>query len=208
MRTVFRGPTPKKSLLRLDRTLHLIDVENLCGTPAFTEDDLIEIQRRYTDLVPIGPSDLVVLAASHFRSRELMFGWTDARHLLRSGPDGADRCLLDVIYNEGIETRFSRVVVGSGDGIFRPACDHLKRHQLKVTVVSRNLRSMALSLQSVVSDVRSLGRPDCTHPGPSRRIKVEPLKRLRPFPDRADPTPRRKPASPPPPQPVPQPVER
>lgn len=208
MRRTFQNATRKRSLLRLDRTLHLIDVENLCGTPAFTEDDLIEIQRRYADLVPIGPSDLVVLAASHLRSRELLFGWTAARHLLRSGPDGADRCLLDVIYNEGIETRFTRVVIGSGDGIFRSACDFLQRRHLTVAIVSRNLRSMALSLQSGVSDIRSLGRPVGTHPGPSRRIRVEPLKRPRRFPDRPEPNPRRKPASPPPPQPVRQPVER
>ena len=197
MNSASKPSAPKRSLLREDRTLHLLDVENLCGTPAFTEDDLIEVQRRYSALIPIGPSDLVVLAASHYRARELLFGWTNARHLLRSGPDGADLRLLEVINNENVGARFSHVVIGSGDGIFQPACEFLQAQGAEVTIVSGKLRSIARSLRLSVNEIRSIGHPAASHPGPSRRITVAPLKRPRRFPDRPDPRPRRGPAAPP-----------
>ncbi|MCB0863388.1 MAG: hypothetical protein KDB66_09275 [Solirubrobacterales bacterium] len=140
----------------MDRAIHLLDVENLCGTPAFNDQDLIALQRRYSELIPIGPEDLVVVASSHYRARELMFGWTDARPLFGSGPDGADKCLLDVIFHEGIEGRFSHIVIGSGDGIFSPACRHLEAHGPSITVVARNRRSLSRYISAATEDIRLL----------------------------------------------------
>lgn len=146
----------KRSLMRVDRAIHLLDVENLCGTPAFNDQDLIVLQSRYKELVPIGPEDLVVVASSHYRARELMFGWTDARPLFGSGPDGADKRLLDVIFHEGIEGRFSHIVIGSGDGIFSPACKYLEAHGPYVTVVARNQRSLSRHIRAAAEDIRLL----------------------------------------------------
>lgn len=146
----------KRSLMRVDRTIHLLDVENLCGTPAFSDKDLTDLQRRYSELVPIGPADLIVAASSHYRARELMFGWTEARPLFGSGPDGADKRLLDVIFHEGIEGRFSHIVIGSGDGIFSPACSHLEAHGPSVTAVARSPLSLSGSIHAVTDDIRFL----------------------------------------------------
>lgn len=146
----------KGSLLRVDRAIHLLDVENLCGTPAFNDQDLIALQRRYRELTPIGPEDLVVVASSHYRARELMFGWTDARPLFGSGPDGADKRLLDVIFHEGIEGRFAHIVIGSGDGIFSPACRHLEAYGPSITVVARPRRSLSRHISAVTGDIRLL----------------------------------------------------
>lgn len=151
-----RPALEKGSLLRVDRTLHLLDIENLCGTPAFSESDLALLRNRYEVLVPIGPDDLVVVASSHFRARELMFGWTEARPLFGSGPDGADKCLLDVVFHEGVEGRFSHIVIGSGDGIFQPACAFLEAHGPSVTVVVHCERSLSRSLFETVADIRRL----------------------------------------------------
>jgi hypothetical protein len=159
---------PKGSLLREDRAIHLLDVENLCGTPAFGGSDISRLRARYEELVPIGPRDHVVVAASHFRAKELLFGWTEARPLFRSGPDGADLCLLDVVFHEGIEGRYSKVVIGSGDGIFSPVYEYLETHGPSVTVVARTPRSVSAAIHNVARDIRYLDPTTDTVPGERR----------------------------------------
>ena len=58
------------------------------------------------------------------------------RHLWRSGPDGADLALLDVLENERVDERFERVTICSGDGIFVPSAAWLAGADVDVTVVS------------------------------------------------------------------------
>src|SRR4051794_14504142 len=115
------------------RTLHLIDLENLAGSPDFSSADADAVRRSYDRTVGIGPDDLVIVAASHYSAPAAWFGWPNVRRLVRSGPNGADLALLQVVANERIAERFSSIIVASGDGIFAEAAARLQAAGCTVT---------------------------------------------------------------------------
>lgn len=150
-------PAPPDAALRIDqRSLHLIDVENLMGSPAFESECVAELRARYNAVAIVGPRDLVVVASSHFAAVATWFGWPGARRLARSGVNGADMALIDVIENEGLADRFTRVVVASGDGIFANPCSELQRLGCTITVVAR-ADAVSRRLALAVRDIRYLG---------------------------------------------------
>jgi hypothetical protein len=66
---------------------------------------------------------------------------------VRSGPDGADLELLDVVAYENVAARFTHVAIASGDGIFADAAAGLAAAGVWVTVVTRrNSLSARLAL--------------------------------------------------------------
>jgi hypothetical protein len=139
-----------------ERILHLLDVENLIGSPTFGFENALTIRRMYTAVAPAGSVDQVVLATSHHSALAAWFAWPpSARRLLRSGPDGADLALLDVLAFERAESRFDRVVIGSGDGIFSLASARLQEAGCAVTVVTRR-DCLSRQLRLAVRDVRFL----------------------------------------------------
>jgi NYN domain len=130
-------------LRHLHRAMHLIDIENLTGSPLPSLADAAHVRAVYRKHVGVGPGDHVVVACSHLAFKNAGFGWSDARHLVRSGPDGADSELLDVLYLENVAARFHRIVIGSGDGIFAAAAAYLASRGCHVAVVSRRERLSA-----------------------------------------------------------------
>jgi hypothetical protein len=120
------------------RAMHLIDIENLTGSALPSLADAAHVRAIYRKHVGVGPSDHVVVACSHLAFENAGYGWSDARHLVRSGSDGADSELLDVLYLENVAVRFDHVVIGSGDGIFAAAAAHLASRGCHVRVVSRH----------------------------------------------------------------------
>ncbi|MEQ8716667.1 MAG: hypothetical protein RIE08_03580 [Acidimicrobiales bacterium] len=120
------------------RTIHLLDVENLCETPLPAEADVRSVRRRYEATVDVDPSDHVVLASSHLAAPHVGFGWDrpGARRVWRSGCDGADMALIGVIWTERVAERFDHVVVASGDGIFAEHVGLLIEAGIQVTVVA------------------------------------------------------------------------
>jgi hypothetical protein len=141
-----------------DRALHVVDIENLAGTAMLTLGRVTEVQGQYLASLRFGTDDQVVLAASHLGLLNTGLGWPHARYRVRSGKDGADLELLDVLEHENVATRFSRVVIGSGDGGFTDAAAGLAAHGIHVTVVSR-WGSLARDLAGVAGDVIYLDRP-------------------------------------------------
>lgn len=117
------------------RTLHLVDIENLTGLARPGLADVVACHEAYPSLV--GDHDHVVVAFNHGAFSAVAWGWPDARLLMRSGKNGADQALLDVLTHERVEERFGAVVVGSGDGIFTEAVARLGGLGIAVTVVSR-----------------------------------------------------------------------
>ena len=117
--------------------MHLIDVENLAGTGAPGPIQVRDLRARYVMLVGVGAMDQIVIASSHLALKQVGCWWLGARYLIRSGPDGADLELLDLIDREHIAARFSRVMIASGDGRFVPAAAALAVAGCQVTVVSR-----------------------------------------------------------------------
>jgi hypothetical protein len=151
---------PRPASLPAARSIHLIDIENLIGGTNFYEGDVAAVAERYRSLAGVGEDDLVVVASSHHTAPATWFGWPDARRLVRSGVDGADMALIEVIEKENLAMRFDRVVIASGDGIFAVPAAKLQQRGVKITIVSRpEFLSRALRLAS--RDIRILGsQPD------------------------------------------------
>src|SRR5260370_334493 len=118
-------------------TLHLVDIENLAGAAIPSLVQVMDVQDRYARSLAVGVDDQVVMAASHLGLVNAAVGWPHARYRVRSGPNGADLELLDVIWHEDVATRFNHVVIGSGDGTFVTAAQALSDGGIWVTVVSR-----------------------------------------------------------------------
>jgi hypothetical protein len=101
--------------------LHLVDIENLAGPALPTLGQVRDEQDRYADRLAFGGLDHVVIASSHLTLLNAALGWPHDRCRVRSGPDGADLELLDVLHGENVASRFTHVVIGSGDGLFARA---------------------------------------------------------------------------------------
>jgi diacylglycerol kinase family enzyme len=98
------------------------------------------------------------MAASHLGLVNAARGWPHARYRVRSGKDGADLELIDVLEHENIAARFTHVVIGSGDGIFGQPAASLASRGVRITVVSRR-GSLADGLARVARDVIYLDSP-------------------------------------------------
>jgi hypothetical protein len=140
------------------RTLHLVDIENLAGLALPSRGQVSEVQGLYVARLAFGADDQVVMAASHLALLDAALGWPRARYRVRSGPNGADLELLDVLQHEDVAARFTHVVIGSGDGLFSQAAASLAARGVWVTVVSRR-DSLSKGLARVVRDVRYLDVP-------------------------------------------------
>lgn len=90
-----------------------------------------------------------------------------ARRLVRSGENGADLALLQVLEQESVAERYDRVVLGSGDGIFAYAAAGLQAVGVDVTVVSRS-DALSRRLGFAVRDVRSMDGIDIAEVIPLR----------------------------------------
>lgn len=113
----------------------MVDVENLLGLPRPTLADVQACYEAYRPL--IADHDLLVVACNHGAFASVAWGWPNARRLVRSGENGADHALLDVLTCERVEKRFEAIVVASGDGIFADTAARLGAVGIAVTVVSR-----------------------------------------------------------------------
>ena len=157
----------RHALQPTSRALHLVDVENLLGTPRPDPNAVGPLARLYGEVAGLGPRDHVVLASSHCCAAAVWFTWPDGvRRLLASGPDGADNALLAVLASERAAERFGRVVIGSGDGIFAEAAARLQAVGREVTVVCGE-GALARRLRMAARDIRFLpsqGQQPCAAP--------------------------------------------
>lgn len=140
------------------RALHVIDVENLACSALPTMGEVRKLMVRYAELVGIGSTDLVVIACNHKALLSVARGWPGARYRVRSGPDGADLELIDVLEREQVAERFGRILIASGDGRFADSAARLAGAGCRVTVVSRR-GSLAVRLRLAASDVICLDVP-------------------------------------------------
>lgn len=121
-----------------NRTLHLVDVENLAGGSPCSLQGVSAAAVDYLRLLPPTGGDLYVVATSCNNAPIGYFGWpTSAQRLMRSGENGADLALLEAYTASEIASKFGRVVIGSGDGIFTDLAIHLTALGRQVIIVSR-----------------------------------------------------------------------
>lgn len=118
------------------RRLHLVDIENLAGNPLPSLGQVRKVQGRYGARLALGAMDQIEVACSHLTLVNAALGWPHAHYRVRSGPDGADLALLDVLWHENIARRFTHVAIGSGDHLFAEEAARLAARGIWVTVVS------------------------------------------------------------------------
>jgi hypothetical protein len=118
------------------RHLVLIDIENLAATATPTCEEVEMIRAALTAVLPDFRLAQRIVACSHHAAPTVAFAFPGARHLWRSGHNGADLALLDVLENEHVDRRFSRVTLCSGDGVFAASAARLAVAHVDVTVVA------------------------------------------------------------------------
>jgi hypothetical protein len=134
------------------RRLHVVDIENLVGDPLPTLSQVHETQGLYIARLAVDVMDQVEVASSHKTLLNAGLGWPRVHYRVRSGPDGADLALLDVLQHENVAGRFTHVAIGSGDHLFAEEAAHLNDLGVWVTVVSRQ-RGLSLELRLAACEV-------------------------------------------------------
>jgi hypothetical protein len=135
-----------------ERRLHLVDIENLAGASLPGLGEVREVRALYAERLALGSLDQVEVASSHLTLVNAALGWPRAHYRVRSGPNGADLALLDVLRYENVPGRFTHVAIGSGDGVFAEAAAGLAAAGVWVTVVSRR-RSLSRRLELAAREV-------------------------------------------------------
>src|SRR4051812_21791318 len=114
------------------RTLHLIDAENLAGERHIDPTAVTAAGSTYRDHIAVGAYDHVWVGCHPQLAYAVRQGWPSARILIGHGPDGADNALLAAADQVDLSSRFDRVVVASGDGIFAALVAGLRLRGLEV----------------------------------------------------------------------------
>lgn len=137
------------------RTLHLVDIENLCGGPYASCGQLRRTIDAYQRALAVRLGDHVVMACNRGLLLEAGLAWPGVRLCAGNGPDGADLALLDAATSDFVTSHYDRIVIGSGDGIFATRAHELRTAGLVVAVVSLR-RSLSPRLAAVAQLVREL----------------------------------------------------
>lgn len=141
-------------MIKIERTTVIVDLENACGgswqVPHFHKEVRRAVNRlvgggNHLTIYSTGPKALELCP-------ELLFVWNGARYVQGYGIDGADNALLDVIRNEPVASRSSRLVLVSGDNAFAQSVTDLKARGVRTTVVARP-QSLANSLARAANEV-------------------------------------------------------
>jgi len=144
----------KRSRCVPGRRLIAVDIENVIGgtvRPAQARQARSEI----TTVLGSRDTDQLVIGVSPCNLLSCWTVWPGPRYVVRSGKDGADLALLEVLTDENIEARFDEVVLISGDGIFTDAAADLGSHGVRVTVLA-NPGRLSTDLWLAATDVRPL----------------------------------------------------
>ena len=148
-----RNPQPTGARRRFPaRRLHLVDIENMAGSSLPGLSQVRQALGLYADCLAFGAMDQVEVACSHLTLLNAALGWPHAHYRVRSGPDGADLALLDVLRHENVAARFTHVAIGSGDHLFAEEAARLAAQGVWVTVVSRQ-RSLSRQLALAACEV-------------------------------------------------------
>jgi hypothetical protein len=120
------------------RTLHLVDLENLCGGTRATPAEAVAALNGYLAAAGWRADDHVVIAAHP--SLVLAVGFArpvPSRYLPAVGTDAADLALLADLAPSDAAARYDRVVIGSGDHAFGEYIGELAELGVDVSVVAR-----------------------------------------------------------------------
>ena len=141
--------------IKSKRSIHLIDIENLCVTGDLTVQMVSEAREAYFAQVQPSEDDLFVIAASHHNMEAAAFGWPGGFHGFRSGKDGADIVLAQMMLEDDLADRFETVFIASGDGGLAPFASSLRAKGCNVQAVSR-IESVSWAMRFAANSVTYL----------------------------------------------------
>lgn len=141
----------------MNRRLFVVDIENAVGCGCITEADVTSVYTWVCQSYRPTDNDLVVLGVSHGNNAFSAVKWPGARVVKRDGHDGADLALKQVLTKEGVERRFTDVVLVSGDGGFVEEVAYLRSRGLRVEVAAP-AASLSGRLARTVSVIRLMTR--------------------------------------------------
>ena len=119
------------------RDVHLIDIENLCGSSNPTAEEVSLVRSSYRKLVKPGQFDqFYVRVSSHHNLAAAAFGWPDARVHCKEGHDGADILIAKDLLENKFEKSFGTIYLASGDGGLAPFAKHVVNRGGSVSVIS------------------------------------------------------------------------
>lgn len=151
------------------RRIVLVDIENVVGGSAEVHDYVAWARAAVERLVSVHPGDLVVIGCGPDGLLDLGCTWTHVRYVVRSGPDGADLALLDVL-KENIARRFTEIVLVSGDGIFADVVAGFAAQGVHTTVIAHR-DGLSRRLELAASSVVFLPDRPTPRPGPATAQK-------------------------------------
>ena len=103
--------------IKRQRSIHFVDIENLCAKSKLTENDVRAVRVSYSQKIKPGSLDQFVLTVSTRKNLlATKLGWPECQLLSREGKNGADFIIADEIKNPALKNYFSRVYLASGDG--------------------------------------------------------------------------------------------
>lgn len=123
--------------IKAKRSVHLIDIENLCISGDLSVQSVREAKEDYFAQIKPGDDDLFYIAASHHNMQATLFGWGTGAFEFRSGKDGADLLIAEAMASAHLSERFAQVYIASGDGGLAPWVMSLVSQGSTVNVVTR-----------------------------------------------------------------------
>jgi hypothetical protein len=142
-----------------NRSLHLIDVENLAqqGNPSLGILSLA--LNLYDDAACPGTRDLTMIGCDRGLVIKVGLVRPGARLLPGRGPNGGESAMLAAVDPSDLASRFPQVIIGSGDHAFAPLARALRHYGTSVGVVGHG-DSIARELHAAASWVRYLDSVD------------------------------------------------
>ena len=120
--------------LRDGRRLLVVDIENVAQGGLRTTVAAVAARQLVHGALAVAPGEQVIVGVGSIGGLfHVGTVWPQARVVFGSGPDGADRALLDVLCNESVGERFDQVSIVSGDGIFAEVAAALGSRGVTVT---------------------------------------------------------------------------
>ena len=128
-------------MIQIERTIVIVDLENACGGAHMVPTMHKAVRQAINGLVGVSPHLLIYSTGPKAIGDcpDVWFEWngSGARFVQGRGLNGADYALIDVIKNEPLVNRSTRVVLVSGDHAFADPVAELKAQGIRTTVVSR-----------------------------------------------------------------------
>ena len=142
-----------------DRTIHLVDLENLSGEafagPAVTRRAI----DTYLHLADWRVGDKVTIVTNRLHARTAVFEIPPIAHTFHPSPAGVDAADHVLIAHADVDLieqqRFGRLVIGSGDHIFAGLAAAAMRAGVEVWIIGR-YSSIARELRETASQTRHM----------------------------------------------------